>query len=299
MNLLRRRAKARSPLFALCLVLLGVSVALVWRVASSDSHQPLYKGKTVGQWMAQMHANPYDATAHYELIGMGEPAIPYLMREVRTDGGKMAQLYRWIWQRIPGAMQGHLPAPVDYLARRAAAANVLRGFGPAASNAVPALIDCLQHKEYQPLRFSAAGTLGSIRSASPDVVRALVQALSDEDFNVRMQAAIALARIGSGYSGAIPQLEAMLRSERPGEQLRSALALWRLQPTDAAASNRVAHFLLEAGDPSARAWAAILLGELGPAAGIFAPALQPALQDPDPVVRQNATSSLQSLKLAR
>jgi hypothetical protein len=242
-----------------------------------------------------MYANPNDATARFELVGIGKPAIPYLIREARRDGGIPGRFYGWLWPKLPLGMQKHLCALPNYPARRTAAAETLNGFGPAASNAVPALVGCLQTKGYQPLRFSAAVTLGSIGPSARNGVPALVQALNDQDFNVRMEAALALAKIGSGYSRATPQLEGLLNDRVSGVRLRAALALWRLQPNEATASNRVAQFLLKDPNSSIRFWASFLIGDLGPAARELAPALKEALGDPDSQVQRNATFSLKKL----
>jgi HEAT repeat protein len=153
----------------------------------------------------------------------------------------------------------------------------------------------LQTTGYQPLRFSAAVTLGNIGSPARAAIPALAQALGDQDFNIRMEAALALAKIGPDYSQAAPQLERLLRDSSSGVRLRAALALWRLHPADTAASNRVAHFLLEDPDLGLRSWAAFLIGDLGPAAAAFSPALRDALRDPDSHVQQNANYSLKKL----
>jgi hypothetical protein len=274
----------------------GVLVGIWLTAVLSKTHQPVHKGKTVTAWIEEMYANQNDATARYELIEMGNSAIPYLIREARNDGGVPGRFYGWLWSKLPAGMQKHLPALPNYPARRAAAADALNGFGPAASNAVPALVGCLQTKGYQPLRFSAAVTLGSIGPSASNGVPALVQALKDQDFNVRMEAAFALAKIGSGYSQATPQLEGLLNDRVSGVRLRAALALWRLQPNETTASNRVARFLLKDPDSSVRIWASFLIGDLGPAARVLSPALQDALGDPDSRVQQNATFSLKKLK---
>ena len=112
-----------------------------------------------------------------------------------------------------------------------------------------------------------------------------------------MEAALALAKIGSGYSQAAPQLEGLLQDRVSGVRLRAALALWRLQPNESTASNRVAQFLLKDPDWSVRSWASFLIGDLGPAAEVLAPALHDALDDPDSRVQQNAKFSLKKLKV--
>ena len=197
--------------------------------------------------------------------------------------------------RLPSGVQRRLPAPPDYLQRRSVAADALGKFGPAASNAVPALIGCLRVPGCQPLRFSAAVTLGGIGAAAKAAVPALTETLKDQDFNVRMEAAMALAKIGADYSQATPQLEALLHDTAPGVRLRAALALWRLQPGAPAASNRIARILLADPDPWLRAWAAVLIGDLGPSSAVFSPALRAALRDPDSRVQRNANSSLKRL----
>ncbi len=296
MNLHLHRPKTGRVWFAL-VVLVGAALAGIWMAtALRKAHQPVRKGKSVDTWIAEMYSNQNDVTARYELAEMGAPAIPYLIREVRRDGGPLGPFYRRFWLRMPSAIQRLLPAPPDYLERRSVAADTLGKFGPAASNAVPSLIGCLQVPECQPLRLGAAVTLGNIGAPARAAIPALTLALKDQDFNVRMEAAMALARIGQDYSQATPQLEVLLRDAVPGVRLRAALALWRLEPSDSTASNRIAHVLLEDPDPSLRSWAAFLIGELGPTAAVLAPALRGALRDPDSRVQQNANSSLKRLK---
>ncbi len=298
MNLHLHPSKTGRVGFALGVLAVGALAGIWMAAAFRKAHEPVHKGKSIGTWIAEMYSKPNDVTARDELTEMGAPAIPYLIREVRRDGGLVGPWYGRCWLRMPSGIQRLLPAPPNYLERRSAAADTLGKFGAAASNAVPALIGCLQVPGYQPLRFSAAVTLGRIGAPARAAIPALMQALKDQDFNVRMEAAMALAKIGRDYSQATPQLEALLRDAVAGVRLRAALALWRLQPKETTASNRVAQVLLEDPDPALRSWAAFLLGDLGPTAAAFSPALREALRDPDSRVQQNANSSLQKLRVS-
>ena len=115
MNLHLRRSKTSKIWFAL-LVLAGGAVVGFWlATVFRKAHEPVHKGKSVGTWIAEMYSNANDMTARDELVSLGTPAIPYLIREARRDGGTLGPFYRRFWLRMPSGIQRHLPAPPDYL----------------------------------------------------------------------------------------------------------------------------------------------------------------------------------------
>lgn len=114
-------------------------------------------------------------------------------------------------------------------------------------------LDILNDMSHSPeLRVKAARYLGHYPSAQ--AIRSLVQALQDDDFGVRWDAAEALAECGAA---ALPDmLKALVDPKRVG---------------DPRVRNSIYHALHEIDDPELRAQAADLMEALrGPAAGIAA-----------------------------
>jgi len=116
--------------------------------------------------------------------------------------------------------------------------------------------------EVQGVRYSAAVALGRYAGAEREAaVPALIDALRDEDTQVRCQAARSLARLGAGASQAIPIALDLLRSENANHR-------WQ---------------------------AAEILGAYGTAARRAAPALESARHDPELSVRHAAENALKAI----
>jgi len=97
-----------------------------------------------------------------------------------------------------------IPALIDALGSwnscvRADASDALGKMGPAAKDAVPALIVALKDNDSCSVRKNASDALGEIGPAAIDAVPALQNALSDSDESVRVEAKFALKKI-SGSS---------------------------------------------------------------------------------------------------
>jgi HEAT repeat protein len=100
---------------------------------------------------------------------------------------------------------------------RAGVAEALGSMGPAAKDAVPALIAALTaalHDENWKFRVSVVQALGEIGPAAKDAsVPALIVALTDEDKTVRAYAFEALGRIGPEAKDAVPALAEALNGK--------------------------------------------------------------------------------------
>jgi RNA polymerase sigma factor (sigma-70 family) len=247
---------------------------------SHDQPEMIYKGKTITAWIKQMYDNENDMTAHFALVDIGEPAIPYLVRELTADR-------KSVCAKEPLS---------ERLRCRSDAAHVLGKLGPKAYVAIPGMISALSEKKYQPLPFAAAVGLGEIGPAATNAIPALVETLTNEDFNVRMEAASALAKIGQITPTTVAGLEPLLRDRLPEVRMRASIALWRATPDDPVAAARVNEFLLQSTNVSIRSWTAWLLGDLAPITTNFIPSLETALNDTDANVRSSASSSLKKLK---
>ncbi len=89
-------------------------------------------------------------------------------------------------QKVPGLLK-ELQSPD--VKTRVAACLELSKLGPAAKDALPALINALQAKNDGQLRCAAAMTIGAIGSDAKDAVPALVDALTSDDQQLRAYAA--------------------------------------------------------------------------------------------------------------
>ncbi|MCG3178746.1 MAG: hypothetical protein BIFFINMI_01075 [Phycisphaerae bacterium] len=166
---------------------------------------------------------------------------------------------------------------------RANAARALGWAGPAAADAAAPLADRLAKDAELVVRAAAATAIGCI---APQSQAALVAALSDKEYNVRVAAAEALGNCGPAAKGAADALVKLLADPR-GEVRRAAVqALGRLGEAAALAT------ALSADDAQVRGWSARALGDMGNAAAAAVPALVKAAADGDPQVRREAVLSL-------
>jgi len=119
---------------------------------------------------------------------------------------------------------------------RAGAAERLGTLGPAARDAVPALLEALAFDLDYPVRGRAAQALGRLGLVNDEVVPALTEALEwDQQLMVRWRAAEALEQIAIAHAGSadaiLPALIATLRGDPyPGVRARAAAALGAIDP---------------------------------------------------------------------
>jgi HEAT repeat protein len=161
--------------------------------------------------------------------------------------------------------------------------SALGGFGAAAGNAVPVLVDLLNREppcdaisaDNRPIQIAEA--LGQIGPDARPAVPALV-ALLKKYPRTRQATALALAQIGGPAArGAVPFLEKLLGSQDEPVCIRAAQALWRIdQRTEVALP-----VLIERLRPGGmnRWLAALALGEMGELARDALPALRACLGD--------------------
>jgi len=124
--------------------------------------------------------------------------------------------------------------------------------------------------------------------ARAQAVKALAEALQDEDPLVRVTAADALGDAGAEAAPAVPVLLVTIEDEEPYVRSAASEALGRIG--SAAVPEMLKAF--EGGHRSLRVRACVALGGVGPAAKDAVPALAKALQDPDAAIRMIAARSL-------
>jgi len=171
---------------------------------------------------------------------------------------------------------------------RCRAAEALTTIGPKARSAVPALIRTLKrscaekHTDWY-IRDTIVRALGSVREAA---VPFLIEALSDEDREVRCGLIRALGIVGVKSKDVMPALMGMTNDEDLSVRAHVARAFGRIGPA------AVPGLIRMLGDKTVTCEAARALGDLGPAAKDAVPQLIQALKDKRANVRQFAATAL-------
>lgn len=201
-------------------------------------------------------------------------------------------------QTVPGILP-LLRQPPDEV--RLAVLDALEVFGPIASPAVPDVREQLRHSN-RFVRWASARTLAAIGPTGDDraTVAGLTELVSDDDLDV----AIAACRsLGQAFAeDCRPALSALSRAAASEERQLQHAAVSALEDIAAAlkgeARQAVAGLIvaLRSPDLKTRQLAPLVLGHIGPDAEQAVPALQKALQDEDPDVRQRAAQALLKIR---
>ena len=176
---------------------------------------------------------------------------------------------------------------------RRKAAEVLGRIGPAAVEAVPALIGTLRDTDSVVCGIAAVA-LGSIGPPASAAVPALIELLRHGTGDASWNAAVALGRMGSVAAAAVPALSEVLRDQSPAVRWIAAEALGRIGP---GAVEAVPALLAALRDEDAVVCerAAIALGAIGPAAAPAAPALLELLWGDDAGIRHIVAAALRRI----
>ncbi|MGA8164435.1 MAG: HEAT repeat domain-containing protein, partial [Waddliaceae bacterium] len=181
---------------------------------------------------------------------------------------------------------------------RKEAFSVLKGIGPAAEEAVPALIEVLRNRE-DLFRWDAAITLAAIGPAAEEAVPALIEALRDEVSRGEDKCAnlggiiITLGYIGYAAKEAVPALIETLRDE---DKVIRNLTILALGAIGYGAADAVWDLVIvfRCGNAETKERVAHALGEIGPAAEKAVPVLIETVlrRDEDPHVIEKVKEAL-------
>lgn len=214
------------------------------------------------------------AKVRYELAGLGEAAVPHLIRILGApdeDQTMRLNAGHTLWMIGPPAAPEQAVSVLmrtlrDKDSRVATmAAEILGKYGPAAKDAVPLLVELLQHGDWghgdwgSQLRSSAVSSLVKI---GPPAADALIPALGSDNVDVRVVAAMVLAKMKSVPRAATPALIRLMADE----------------------------------NAAVRVWAAMALGRVTPAAREAIPALRKALKAQEDVVRRAVAEALAKIE---
>ena len=247
---------------ALLISLIGLavlSILLFWLTQPQREPvlpDPLANGKRTSQWVREAVRHG-DWQTQATVAKIGEPAIPYIVKNLRRKDSMFNTAWVWLWPKLPGAVQRRVSQPTLARETRMNAVVALREMGPKARNAVPDLIE----------------------------------RLSDPGSSIRLHSAIALGNLGPAASDAVPHLKPLLASTNHTVRVYTANALWKITKNKDLVLPVLSQGIKQQGAPFRWA-AAVFLGEMGLSALSAVPELEAATEAPD---KETASCAIQAL----
>ncbi|PYM16452.1 MAG: hypothetical protein DME18_01435 [Verrucomicrobia bacterium] len=193
---------------------------------------PLYKGKTVRDWIDSIQMANSEDTAVRTLVEIGEPAVPCLVRAAEWRASLLHRIGRIGWQHAGSVARWlRLPHPVQTIHKntvRRGAMYALALIGPPAKDALPSLRQIARGNDWEFSTFA----LSAIASIGPEEkdVHLLVAALRDAHPNVRIQAARGLAKLGVKAKEAAGLLRKALQDENEAVRRFASEAISKIDP---------------------------------------------------------------------
>jgi hypothetical protein len=242
--------------------LLGLIVWLVLRVRESE---PIVQGRPLSHWLAESQfADPLSRMKANEIIDtVGTNSIPTLLRFLRRYDSdlerKLIQLLKRqrlvsvrlntdVQRNYQGALGFARLGPAAYRAipelinifnenisgpSRFWTITSLGSIGPAASNAIPLLVSTLNDTNTTlGLRLSCITTLQMIHGAPEVTIPSLINALGDQQTQVKYYALTALGAFGMQARPAVPALKNLLNDPDLHVKRRAADLLSNIQEKD-------------------------------------------------------------------
>jgi HEAT repeat protein len=151
---------------------------------------------------------------------------------------------------------------------------------PLGRGAVPELAKCLEKKNYL-LNLGGVKALGALGWRARSTTSELARFMADQkhDHKTRVEAVLALGRVGRGHPQALKALEAALWSKNIDVQKAAARALGEMKAAASPAVSELLKLLRSDRFYSTRTEAAAALGAIGPAAREAVPALIALLEN--------------------
>ena len=247
--------KAKTAMAVGVAVLLAAGTTTVV-VKAIHLGEPSYGGKTLTAWLEASknlvfvdasdtqadrrrkeaeRQKTYDAVQH-----IGPSAIPILLKWVaNTTNGGGNILAAGCIQKLGPEAKGAVPGLIAILGsdnemERYSSFNVLQRIGSAADQALPAILDHIQHDPSESMRSFAVTTLAnnSIGKQNPDaVVPVLIECLAPTNKAIlRSETLRALAGLGASAKLAVPAILPYLNDPDPAVRKAAAEAIRQIDP---------------------------------------------------------------------
>jgi len=218
------RQRRRLIVFGLLSGLLLLVVGILWSMLAQQ-RPPRYRGLTTTEWSAKMDSLTSDEfAAAFGAEGL-EP-VPVLVQGLTFMLSPLGQAYASLYPKLPAQVRGFLSRPVDPVRVRWESASLLAKMGSNAAPAMPALIGALSDPEYG-VRLGASGAVTKIRlrlgrewPMDSQAVAALLPLMNDTNQGIRGNVVSGIYLFGDAATNAIPFLESSLQD--PDEEVRKA-----------------------------------------------------------------------------
>ena len=267
-----------------------------WQAMRSLPREPVYDGKPLSYWLSPLQVGPgrqtvgivYKVGHSQRFVGpfrnaplsilSDSNAVPFLIKALKRDTWfRAANYWRWLWPKLPHAIQRHLSPPADNREVRWRAAHLLKAMGSIARPSVPALIRAMKEDQDSAVRVQAASALSTLGEGDRAVVSALAAGLKDSDGDVRLRVLQALSELGhKGDRTVIKPLVAALSDSYPLVRQHAVILLASLSQGEPAVVTALVGALKD-NDPTVQGTAAEFLGALGRKDEAAATALKAAL----------------------
>ena len=212
----------------LAVLLVAVSGWWVWSVASPQ--EPIYHGKGLDFWLDAVGAmwNPFqgestlkmrngESSAKEALAAIGPAAIPFIVAKLDRNDSPWLNKYRELWPGLPRPLKEHLsePKPIAFSAGAAADA-----FSTSCDTRAGAHLLLRQLNNRNPaVREAAARALRELDRgllSAGENGRVFLPLLNDSDPMVRLEAVMAIGRLGPEAADTVPALILLLQSSEEG-----------------------------------------------------------------------------------
>lgn len=289
--------KKRS--IALFILLAAIFGGLTWVVFQLHEPDPVYQGKTLDYWLTGYNSQNYHLAhpdvpawehASEAIRQMGTNAIPRLLRKLQMRESKAKAIVMKLLRKQQFIKISYAPTTEYWNGYFA-----LSALGSKASNAVPQLVTMLEHDPSAFTQMAVPAILGGIGPAAGQAVPALLREAAHTNASVRNNAIYALRKIHPEPKLVVPVLVSCLNDTNIvvraqavralgayGKDAQAAmpaiLKLWSNEPPSPAYTERVP----AEGCTVAAAWITVTPASLGLTAPDMGRLAGEALQSIDP-----------------
>jgi hypothetical protein len=183
----------------LAILIVAITGGVTW--LALRPREPVYLGKPMSFWVNSLDAyNPYGAPSDYGIFEknrhlLGTNAVTIVIRALEKRDPHGQAIYERVLARLPAWLGRQLPGPVYTASLRGHALDMFSMLTTDAKPAIPALIRILKEDQDELHRTKAVFCLENLGRGNKAATKALIQALNDKDWNVRLVSTNALKAI--------------------------------------------------------------------------------------------------------